>query len=204
MNEKIKKLLSGCLLTGLVLVISGCGSSDSSNDSEAGESSSSTNITQGSPYLNKIGENGQVLSADAESWDMVELVEEGLLVNNPSYTDSLKSYTFDEAEVYCENLNSGGYSDFKIPTLNEIKLILNMSIASEIEKIYFINYFKDYKSYTTGSANYLRGSYPRMWADDETTHAVTYNGDTKQYMVNGWYNSSSYEPSKKVFCVRRW
>jgi len=194
MKKKIKLMSNALLVIALAVGINGCGSDDESSALQVSALTSS-------PYLNKIGDNGQVLDASASSWDMVELVEEGLLVNNPSYTDSLKTYTFDEAKLYCNNLSVGGYSDFRLPTSSELVLILSIAKTSTIEKSYFEYYFNDYYSYVYQHLNKTYGSYSLLWADNETKHAVTNDSETIGDKVDGYYDHTR---PIRAFCVRTW
>jgi len=192
---KMKTLLLTFVTTG-VLILAGCGSSnDTDNTTKPIEE-----VTP-SQYFNKIGANGTILEADATSWEMVELVEAGLLVNNPTFANSVKTYTFEEAVDYCENLSSAGYTDFRTPTENELLSILKTAILSDLERSYFQNYFQNYliKTYPDVGA---RKYYGKLWFEKTDTHKTMQVMSSTQegYNVGSW----SVNIGAGTFCVRKW
>jgi hypothetical protein len=146
---------------------------------------------------NKIGENGQVLDSDASSWKMVEIKDLGLLVNNLSYVESLKLFTYSDAVTYCDSLVSGGYLDFRLPTEQELDVILNIASTTEIERSYFINYFKDFHQWGGDQRSY-RNIFYQSVAERKGSKYLYYRYDA--------YNIKSKlsETSAKAFCVRNW
>jgi hypothetical protein len=199
MKKKIKLMSSALLITALVVSMNGCGSDDDTPDTTVAENVTPvvavdypTETTQASPYLNKIGENGQVLDSSASSWDMVEIVDEGILVDNPSYVTSLKTYNHDDALVYCENLSSGGYSDFRLATRDELYLILKVGSLSQTEENYFVNYFSDVNSdgvpYSIWSSTGFGEDFYYIYSRDK---------DIIKSTAYSFY-------TKKAFCVRTW
>ena len=179
--KKIKLLLA-VLVIGL---ISGCG-----------ESKDETQITptvQSSQYLNKIGDNGQVLDASASSWKMVEIVGEGLLVENPSYSQSIKVYNQADGGLYCENLVLGGYSDFRLPTYQELDMILKISYHSAIERSYFDNYYSDYTVQNGG----------RYYKSIVSSHS-SYNYYKIRVSLFSHYTTAASNVGGSVLCVRTW
>ena len=85
---------------------------------------------------------------------MVEIIDQNLLVHNPTYAESIKEYSYNDALVYCENLESGGYLDFRVPTQQELFMILTIAKTSEIEMAYFPNYFNHYSGGFISSISY--------------------------------------------------
>ncbi|MDO8454944.1 MAG: hypothetical protein Q7S59_10280 [Sulfurimonas sp.] len=198
------------LITSLSLGFSGCGDSgsatptvDTTSVGATTNSALTTNATD-SKYFRKIGDNGSVLASNATSWEMTEVIEEGLLVANTKFSESVKTYTHAEAVSYCENLSSGGYSDFKLATQNELLVIFKAAILSENEMKYFENYFQDYK--TEAFSTLTRHTFVNVWAEDTAAAYIP-----MIYVL--WENTTGFNAAlsygfpdelKKALCVRKW
>jgi len=72
----------------------------------------------------KLDASGSVLSNDATDWVMVQDNVTGLIweVKTADNKDSI--YTWSEAETYASDLDIGGFSDWRLPTVKELSAIV--------------------------------------------------------------------------------
>ena len=127
---------------------------------------------------------------------MVEIVDEGLLVENPSYSQSIKTYDKNGSISYCEDLELGGYSDFRLPTYNELKMIFKISFHSSIEHSYFDNYYSDYKRTNIQDGH---DAYKNIVYSSQTViRSLQINYDL------GYYTIKSGNGKSSILCVREW
>jgi formylglycine-generating enzyme required for sulfatase activity len=64
------------------------------------------------------------------------VIIDGLMYQNQPFT---KGYSWEEAKEYAKNLRLGGYSDWRLPTIDELKkLLVQDSITNSQGKEYFI------------------------------------------------------------------
>jgi len=197
------------IIIGFAMAYSGCESDGSSKESTDNneENTSDSSVVQKSSYFNKVGENGTILSADATSWEMVEVIEEGLLVHNPTFSESVRTYNHSDAIEYCENLSSAGYSDFRLTTNNELLAILKTAILSENEMLYFQNYFNDFKANTSSQTGNKWNYYGDVWSSDEASNSYYIYTSVKWDSEDGYSVGTSRDHETdllKVFCVRSW
>ncbi len=57
----------------------------------------------------------------------------------PDSPQNALKMTFEDASKYCENLVRGGYDDWRLPTVTELKSILDRSQARAVNKSYFFD-----------------------------------------------------------------
>ena len=143
---KMTMIKNVCMGIGAILMLTACGSEDSSSDSKSDNvqnSSSNGTSFKASPFLKKLGNNGVELSASASSWDIVEIEETGLMIEAKTLVNYSYVYNHAEAVIYCENLDRAGFTDWRLPNENELRGLLAVSNNSEIERVYFPHFYKN-------------------------------------------------------------
>ena len=109
---------------------------------------------------------------------------------------------WDDAMAYAKNLRLGGYDDWRLPTREELKLVLTLAINSTNEIQYFPDYFStvveaNYPITTTSTQNYNDYYY--------TGNITGYIGNITETDSSGshprYYESYSKNPTK-AWCVR--
>jgi len=186
----------------------GCGGSGSSeptgtngetNDGANNQVEDVTNNFTPSLHLQKLGDNGTLLDDNADSWKIVYFIDEGIMVEAKTLSTYVKTFSFDGAKEYCDNLDHAGFTDWKLTNSEELRYILGLSSTSEIEMSYFPYYFNDKivtGSYTEYSAllvssvddeNISDGS-QRVWKNHQSTTAR---------IAIGFHNTA------KAMCIRK-
>jgi hypothetical protein len=130
----------------------------------------------GAPYTDNG--NGTVTdSATGLVWQKCSAVQ-GTTVGNCS-TGSISSYTWSNAIIYCEGLTLGGRSDWRLPSINELRSIVDYGKSSypTIDSTSFPN---------TQSYNYWSSSTYAQNTDYAWNVDFGYGG------VRDWYKSYSY------------
>jgi hypothetical protein len=90
-----------------------------------------------SPFLQKVGENGVELKANATPWDMVEVVDLGLYIENKTLPNKNLTYKYNDAKQYCDELDLNGVNNWRLATVNELKSIFTLIENSNAEQQYF-------------------------------------------------------------------
>ena len=114
------------------------------------------------------------------SWDILELQDENLYMEMKTSTYSIAlRYTQSEAVEYCNALQIGSLSEWRLPTRNEANRINNVS---SVNFEYFL--LKESSSYWTSTVDE---------SDDDRYYTINYFSDSSY--------SSSYSSSQRAVCV---
>lgn len=117
------------------------------------------------PTLIKIGADGARLPNDATDWVAVELPDHGLTFSRTSIVDSYIPQ--EECEAACKALTLAGFSDWDLPTIEELQLVIDRSRHSPaIDTDYFIDIENDWYWSKT----------PAAWSSASAWYASFYNG----------------------------
>ena len=182
-----------------ILGVTGCGSSNGvskentsgsiiQDDKKSPDDKTESKFTP-SPYLQKTGANAEVLDDNATNWKAAEIKENGLMFERKSLVGALQEYTHEDGVKYCEDLNLAGYQDWRLPTKEELKLVLTLATNSTHE----IQYFPDYFGSTKVGQNF-----PATW-----TSSPYGTGFYVGYVTPGYnYNEKYSSYSTKAWCVR--
>ncbi len=186
-----KYLISGLLAVSLM----GCGGDDSSTKSikQTPNVGKIDNSFVASPHLQKVGEDGEVLNANASSWKAVEIIESGMMFETKTLINSLTKYNYSEAFTYCNNLQLVGFDDWRLPTKSELITIFSIAINSDSEKQYFSDYLKEK---------------PSTWTSVQSMYdafSVIYRGHYVIKIDSGYVRDSSKNNSNSIsaWCVRQ-
>jgi len=95
------------------------------------------------PTLIKISAEGARLPADATDWVAVELPDHGLTFTRTSVVNS--DVPQEECEAACKALTLLGHSDWDLPTIEELSLLVDRSRHSPaIDTAYFVDIENDW------------------------------------------------------------
>jgi hypothetical protein len=179
----MKKIWSSLLMATVIgFGVVGCGSSDDAsvgNENVAPSSNDTAEVvtptpptSSSSPYLNKLGDNGTVLSPSATSWKMVEFKDIGLMLEEKTILNHNLTYGYEDSKNYCQSLELAGYTDWRLPTREEATAIFNIMSISSGERAYFKYYMADYICRNAKCSIYI--SYPVIWT---STYHLTKSTD---------------------------
>ena len=130
----------------------------------------------------RLFRDGEELNADVQNWEATEIIETGLMIEHKTFVASAYTYTHEEAVQYCENLQKAGYTDWRLPTKQELQAVFTIATNSETELSYFSNYFKNPEITSTG-----RMIYQKIWTSNKYS---TSNNQYYCYYVE-FYNSAT-------------
>ena len=95
------------------------------------------------PTFIKIGADGARLPNDATDWVAVELPDHGLTFSRTSVTDS--DVPQEQCEAACKALTLAGFSDWDLPTIEELQLLVDRSRYSPaIDTDFFVDIENDW------------------------------------------------------------
>ena len=81
------------------------------------------------PSFTKLDSNGNALAPSAHVWTMVRDDVTGLIwelkTDDGSSRDKDNTFTWQEALAYCEALDLGGHTDWRLPTVQELTFLAN-------------------------------------------------------------------------------
>ncbi len=102
-----------------------------------------------------VGLSAFIFADFTKNGDIVTDTTTGLLWQDNTDTKTVKK-SWIEAVDYCENLTLGGYSDWRLPNINEFKSIVDRSKSNPAIVDGFTNVRSDFywSSTTTASASY--------------------------------------------------
>ena len=103
------------------------------------------------PTFLKIGADGARLPNDATDWVAVELPDHGLTFSRTSVTDS--DVPQEQCEAACKALTLAGFSDWDLPTIDELQLLVDRSRYSPaIDTDFFVDIENDWYWSKTAAA----------------------------------------------------
>ena len=95
------------------------------------------------PTFIKIGADGARLPNDETDWVAVELPDHGLTFSRTSVTDS--DVPQEQCEAACKALTLAGFSDWDLPTIEELQLLVDRSRYSPaIDTDFFVDIENDW------------------------------------------------------------
>jgi len=97
-----------------------------------------------SPLHTKIASNGGLLDSGAEDWVAVRDNFTGLYWEVKTLANKNDAYTFENAADYADSLDLAGFTDWRLPTLEELATISNLGMSNPaIDPVYFSNMVAD-------------------------------------------------------------
>ena len=95
------------------------------------------------PTFIKIGADGTRLPNDATDWVAVELPDQGLTFSRTSIVDT--DVPQEKCEAACKALTLAGHSDWDLPTIEELQLLVDRSrYEPAIDTDYFVDIENDW------------------------------------------------------------
>jgi len=98
------------------------------------------NYTINPPSFTKLDSNGNELSPSATFWSMVRDNDTGLIwevkTDDGSSHDKDNTYTWQKAQAYCEALDLGGHTDWRLPTVQELTFLANYGASFPEPAVY--------------------------------------------------------------------
>jgi len=95
------------------------------------------------PTFIKIGADGARLPNDATDWVAVELPDHGLTFSRTSIVDT--DVPQEKCEAACKALTLAGHSDWDLPTIEELQLLVDRSrYEPAIDTDYFVDIENDW------------------------------------------------------------
>ncbi len=122
-----------------------------------------------------------------------------------------ETYLWRNAKTYCENLNYGGYSDWRLPSAQELLSIFDISYFNPaIKEAYFpntptgsdYNYYPFWSSSSSNCYDYYDENYGNTTGAGATTVAFGYGGRTYCEPLDDYQNNGNAPYSQYVRCVR--
>ena len=118
----------------------------------------------------KIGATGEQLPADAKEWVAVELPDHGLVFSAASVVDSDVPHA--KCEAACAALTLTGHSDWDLPSIGELQLLIDRSRSSPAINVDFFPTTKNDWYWTKTPAAWSAAS---AWVVDFDYGSVSYD-----------------------------